>query len=140
MNSLESGIYHPSVRIMDLPDVLLMRIFGMIPSCLHHGLVTCKIFSNILMGSDNFPLYYNGSDSQKATFPSGVALLRYTGTVSLRMHADGACLQSALMSVLDAAILGWARIDSLEISCVSLPPCAAAVLLRPILQHQTQLR
>ncbi len=147
MNSLESGIFQLDskdskvhVRIMDLPDVLLLRIFAMIPSCLNHGLVTCKNFSNILLGADNFLLHYTSIDSRQATFPSGFALLRYTGTVSLRMHADGASLQSALLSVLDAAILGWARIESLEISCVSLPPCAAATLLRPILRRQTQLR
>jgi hypothetical protein len=139
MNSLESGMFQ-TVKIVDLPEVLVMRIFAMIPSCLHHGLVTCKAFSSILIGSDNFPLYYSSVDSHQATFPSGFSLLRYTGSISLRMHADGDSLQSALLSVLDAAILGWSRIESLEISCVSLPPCAAATILRPILQRQTQLR
>ena len=125
-------------RISDLPDALIVRIFGIIPCRLHHGLATCKIFSNILIGADNFPLYLRGNEYFDVLTPC--KLLRYTGSIALRIRADGDLLRTLLSHVLDAVAAGWTRLDSIDISCVALPHLAAADVLRPILLQQANLR
>ena len=126
--------------ISDLPDALILRIFAIIPCRLRHGLITCKNFSNILVGTDNFPFSLLEANLKWRGLPSKSLMLRYTGSICLRIQADGNLLQSVLLCVLDAVKDGWTRLESIDISCVALPQRAAASILLPIIQRQVFLR
>jgi hypothetical protein len=131
---------HNTSRISDLPDALILRIFAIIPCRLHHGLNTCKNFSNILVGTDNFPLSLLETNLRRTGLPSKETFLRYTGNICLRIHAEGNALQAVLLCILDAVSNGWTKLETIDISCVALSHCVVARILLPIIQRQCHLR